>query len=274
MDTKAVARGDRAARQAEVLESLRQAAAERGRRWTVREWREARRKPTVAEVVHAFGTWSAAWAHAGFEAYRSGRGPTPEEAILRALALAAREGHGPRLTVSAYARWRAAHGGPSASTVVSRFGSWRAALEAAGVAPEDVDQAIVESLRRLWQEKGRRPTWRDWKRYAARPCSVETLLSRFGSWRQALLAAEGSGPVLPAQADRSAALRRLAAVDPSSLGERQARIAVLAAQGLGLSAIARELGISRQRVHQIVKAAVKQPQSSPGVDRRPDFARA
>jgi hypothetical protein len=117
---------------------------------TVDEWRRAGHDhPSVTTVRQVFGSWNAAVEAAGFRPRRPGESrrtapaavvrsePTAavrwsHEAILAALqAWAQAWGRSPSLE-----QWRrasAAH--PSAATVRRLFGSWNAAVEAAGFAP-------------------------------------------------------------------------------------------------------------------------------------------
>lgn len=80
---------------------------------------------------------------------------------------------------------------PSAHTYIHRFGSWRAALEKAGLDTANTiqytDQELIEYIRALGKKLGRPPTLQD-VRKAGKPSAV-TYLYRFGSWYNALKAA-------------------------------------------------------------------------------------
>lgn len=81
---------------------------------------------------------------------------------------------------------------PPTSHVLKRFGSWNAALRAAGSdrpRPKPVtDAQIIEALRAYHREHGVSPRDADWRARGLRPNNV-TISSRFGSWNGALYAA-------------------------------------------------------------------------------------
>jgi hypothetical protein len=81
------------------------------------------------------------------------------------------------------------------SVILSRFGSWQAALDAAGLflAPVKKDRsfisntALFEELERVWQKVGHRPSKDDWE--AQRPAySYTTYKTRFHGWLNACAA--------------------------------------------------------------------------------------
>ncbi len=82
---------------------------------------------------------------------------------------------------------------PSSTTYIKRFGSWNAALKAAGLkinAKQKYEaQEMIESLRQLAKELGRLPKNSDLKgkKWIA---SSATYRKYFGSWKKALQAAE------------------------------------------------------------------------------------
>lgn len=84
----------------------------------------------------------------------------------------------------------------SFGTVAHRFGSLRAANEAAGLTPGAVrrwtDEELLDAMLTLWdttlREEGRRPRGIDAKRYGL-PVISKTIRERFGTWNKALLAA-------------------------------------------------------------------------------------
>ena len=128
---------------------------------SIRDWAELTGSPpTLAD-------WSPAHARAGHEGaarYRSGRG-----------------------------RW------PSASTVAARFGSLRAAVEAAGLRPARERasgrpsrwnlQAIAEAMRAHAGRTGHTPRRSDWEHADEDHPAVSTVYRVAGSWRRALEAA-------------------------------------------------------------------------------------
>jgi Homing endonuclease associated repeat len=93
---------------------------------------------------------------------------------------------------------RAATDHPTASLVQGRFGSWRAALEAAGVAPGGVEwtrERVLDAIRAHIDRQGRPPLSSDWRRPedVSIP-ATHVVVNRFGSWRAAIAAA-GRGEI-------------------------------------------------------------------------------
>jgi len=85
---------------------------------------------------------------------------------------------------------------PSAATLRSHFGSFSAALDAAGVEPRprrtDVrwtDEAIIEALRDLAYQHDRPPRPDDLDNSAHELPGIEVIALRFGSWHEAITAA-------------------------------------------------------------------------------------
>jgi 5-methylcytosine-specific restriction endonuclease McrA len=84
----------------------------------------------------------------------------------------------------------------SYATILHRFGSMRAANEAAGLVPRAIrywtDEELLDAVLSLWdttlREEGRRPRGADAKKYGM-PVHPHTVAARFGTWNKALLAA-------------------------------------------------------------------------------------
>ena len=91
------------------------------------------------------------------------------------------------------------HGRLSSSVVMRRFGSLRRALQESGLNParfmKATDQELFSILIELWTQTlerfGRSPYRRELRSFGF-PVSSDTYLRRFGSWKNALLAAAGS----------------------------------------------------------------------------------
>jgi hypothetical protein len=89
-----------------------------------------------------------------------------------------------------------AHGNFSSQVFGQRFGSWNAALKAAGLRirkPRKIRESdLFENLVRLWRRLGRQPVGSDLsrKRGLSR-YSLGAYCARFGSWNRALLAFDG-----------------------------------------------------------------------------------
>ncbi len=129
--------------------------------------------------------------------------PSNEE-LLSDMKRVARAGKG-ALTFARYDQ----HGNYATNTVSHRFGSWSAALKAAGfrlnIDRGVSDEALFTNLVAVWRQLKRQPTGRDLvkaggvSRYSA--CAYE---ARFGSWNKALLAFDafmnrGEKPAAPAR---------------------------------------------------------------------------
>ena len=84
----------------------------------------------------------------------------------------------------------------SSAVVLKRFGSLRSALQAAGLRPtrftKASDEEILDLVEKAWvaslEKYGRRPQRGDLKSLSV-SVSGDTIARRFGSWRQALIAA-------------------------------------------------------------------------------------
>jgi hypothetical protein len=103
---------------------------------------------------------------------------------------------------------------PSPAVLERRFGSWRAALTAAGVAaPAWTHAKMLCALRRFAAEHGRPPTAREWPRNCDQHPSASMVSDAFGGWHAALrragLTPTHHGPWT--EHEIAAALRRLAA---------------------------------------------------------------
>jgi hypothetical protein len=87
---------------------------------------------------------------------------------------------------------------PNRATVVAYFGTFAAALRAAGFKANDPvawsHEVIITRLRAWRRKHGRSPTIREWRAAPAQP-SVDTVIRRFGSWRAAVDEADRGGKV-------------------------------------------------------------------------------
>jgi hypothetical protein len=85
-----------------------------------------------------------------------------------------------------------AHGSFGATTVLRRFKTWNAALEAAGLDLSNrlniPEEELFENLADVWQALGRQPVGTDIAKAGASNFSLGTYEKRFGSWNKALLA--------------------------------------------------------------------------------------
>ncbi len=114
---------------------------------------------------------------------------TPAKELIADLRRAARDNGRRRLTISLYAQ----RGKFSTNTVLRRFGSWNAAIEAAGLRVTQLwdvpDAALLENLEAVWRKLGRQPTGREMtKDKGFSRFALSTYKARFGSWHNALRA--------------------------------------------------------------------------------------
>lgn len=183
---------------AEILAYLRARAQELGRPPRMRECLDGPVYPQI--IAQRFGGWAIALRAAGLEPDARQRPRLPDRDDMRRIAaeriraLAQELGRTPRLT-----DWRGPFG---VGFVLGCFGTWNGALQAAGLAPNKrtlrlvrrgiSDGEILESLRRLAAELGRRPACTDLTTEAGIRCGcpgAKTITDRFGSLSAALKAA-------------------------------------------------------------------------------------
>lgn len=82
------------------------------------------------------------------------------------------------------------HGKYSPSKLAGRFGSWKDALQKAGLAPTGYnksvsDEELLEEIERIWVKLGRQPTTGDIQAGLSK-YGLSTYLRHFGTWRKAL----------------------------------------------------------------------------------------
>src|SRR5262245_30664592 len=77
----------------------------------------------------------------------------------------------------------------SASTINTRFGTWNAALQKAGLELHEVKnipaEILFDNIRVVWIAKGRQPVYRDMREPPSQ-YTGSTYNDRFGGWRKAL----------------------------------------------------------------------------------------
>ncbi|MGE5601596.1 MAG: homing endonuclease associated repeat-containing protein [Nitrososphaerales archaeon] len=189
----------------EIVAALRAWAAEHGCPPTSKDWRRASEgHPGRWSVVRHFDSFSAALRAAGFAPRRISWG---REEIIAALNAHLRE-HGVLPTAGEWKERDATGGRPALHNVNRQFGSWGKALEAAGHSVERWDrQTIIEALRTLGGELGRRPMYRDLcPKRPGLPC-YDAVRRQFGS----LTAAFEAAGYEPAQWSREAIIAALRA---------------------------------------------------------------
>ncbi len=191
----------------EAVVAVRAWAAAHGAPPTRSEWAAARQEPDTPLVVSTFGSWAVAVTAAGLRSWT-------RESVVDAIRHFTRlYGDPPRMRdFSPYharwhrEEWRAARfeaipgRWPNSRMVTQRFGTWRAALEAAGeeIRPTELkrrwtEASIVEAIQRFTAERGASPRERDFAG-ADMPCA-DVVRASFGSLPVALAAA-GVAPTM------------------------------------------------------------------------------
>ena len=138
----------------------------------------------------------------------------PVADLIADLRRVARSTRNRRITTDLYAEWGKFRPG----TVARRFGSWNAALEAAGLPVTHLwkvsDRMLFENLADVWRKLGRQPAGRALnKRDGVSRFAHSTYKKRFGSWHKALRAfaafVDGRGDVddVPRRHERRVAVR-------------------------------------------------------------------
>src|SRR5471032_208909 len=131
----------------------------------------------------------------------------PDRELVRDLRRVARKTGRRHVTSAFYAE----HGTFRPNTLARRFGSWNAALGAAGLTVTQhwkvPDAVLLKNLADVWRKLGRQPTWRELtKRGGFSKFAGATYKRRFGTWHNALRAFEafvskrGPGIHLPKRA--------------------------------------------------------------------------
>ncbi|MDQ2894089.1 MAG: sigma-70 region 4 domain-containing protein [Actinomycetota bacterium] len=201
----------------EIVRVLRGYQREHRRSPTTTAWKRAAMRPHAETIIRHCGSWAQALALAGIKpAERVPRGPSREEIVSALRAYACAHGKPPSSTA-----WRNARLTPGVKAIYRRFGSWPAALKAAGLrSPASIRQAaphgwrkteIIAVLRADAKHTGRAPQRADWSRTTAEHPSAQQVAAIFGSWRQALAAAGIAPNPVPGRWSAEAIIDRLRA---------------------------------------------------------------
>jgi hypothetical protein len=146
---------------------------------------DQRRRPSANTITARFGTWNAALKAAGLTPRWNGTEWTQPSILEGLRRYAAGNGRAPR---SADRIGPLSHY-PSPALVISRFGTWSAALHAAGLQPGGsvplTKDQIVSALRAYHHQHHRSPTTTAWKATRLKP-TVKTISHHCGSWANAL----------------------------------------------------------------------------------------
>lgn len=171
----------------EIVAALRRFAEREGRPPTEGDWEtNGADHPGRVTVRNHFGSWRAGLVAAGLPCERE---QWDREAILEAIRCFA-DCHG-RPPSSQEWRLKGPERNPTSSVVRRHFGSFTAALAAAGFERHRrafADEEALHALRAYFQENARIPTVREWQELGRSP-SAGGLIKRFGGWNAALEAA-------------------------------------------------------------------------------------
>ena len=115
----------------------------------------------------------------------------PDRELVRDLRRVAREAGRRRVTSAFYAE----HGTFRPNTLARHFGSWNAALGAAGLKVTQhwgvPDAVLLKNLADVWRKLGRQPAWRELTKHGGfSKFAGATYKRRFGTWHNALRAFE------------------------------------------------------------------------------------
>jgi hypothetical protein len=166
----------------ELCEEIHKLADEFGRPPTLQELRNYGEYAAMT-YYNRFGSWQDAVEAAGYEPHEPNT-RTPTTDLIEELKQVAKEyGEPPS------AKQMDDHGEYWASTYRRRFGSWNAAIRAAGMNPVPENTAISEEellseIRRLREELGEYPTYRGMTEYGK--YGAATYVRHFGSWEKAV----------------------------------------------------------------------------------------
>jgi hypothetical protein len=178
---------NRGATDAELLDDLRDVARLLARTYVTKSEYVQRGRFSPATIQNRFGSWCKAHEMAGLQRIRNYH--TTAEDCLASLQCVAQKLAKPTITTSEYL----ANGGFSLGILTRHFGSWKAAIERAGltVSPLYHERArreeLFENIERLWESLGRQPRTDDFSKAVSR-FSCGTYKRHFGSLRRALVA--------------------------------------------------------------------------------------
>lgn len=184
--------------QEEIIAAFQDWARSRGGRPPAYgDWRKAGTDhPGVTVVADRFGSW--------------------RQALIAANLVPRHRSWTKESAVSEIRRWSRSRGGavpsstriysgiPPYSVVRRLFGSWGAAIDAAGLEPHSrrwSKAEILDALRRHMAEHGKLPTQADWTPAPPGCPSPGVVSARFGSWRYALEIARHPWATFPAEPD-------------------------------------------------------------------------
>lgn len=235
----------------ELMGALQKAWAERGAPWRAGEWQKLKKLPSFRSYYVRYGSWPAAVEAAGLDYPKRARRNYSTEGILRKLREAA--GEAGAISSLRYERWREEHGGPSLSHIRKCFGNWTTAVERAGLTRVTGfrEKQVIEHLVAYYREFGCWPTLPAFiKRYGSTGINFQRR-----NWRSFLKEARDTLQLTNAPLNGRKADWMLCRALDSDLTTRQRFIKKELLAGLTYTDIADKLGLSRERVRQLVGRA-------------------
>ncbi len=168
----------------ELLEDLRIVASQFATNSLIKEQYNTHGRFCAATMQRRFGSWNKALALSGLTVQK--RIDIPVGELLSDLKRVADSLERRTVTREQYR----VHGHFGNATISRRFGSWGAALKAAGLKPTGwkppaTEEDLFDNMANVWEHVGRQPKHKDFRRPISR-YSNTTYVNRFGSWRGAL----------------------------------------------------------------------------------------
>jgi hypothetical protein len=154
--------------------------------FTVRQFNSLARI-SHSTILRHFGSWQTALKRAGLsDRFDNSNSPVSEQALLQEIARVASELNTPTLLKRDFnARTKF-----SADSVLRRFGSWRKALQRAGLSTSKLghrysDEECFENLLAVWTTFGRQPKYQEMN-HPPSTVGGKAYAKRWGTWRKAL----------------------------------------------------------------------------------------
>jgi hypothetical protein len=168
-----------------LLDDLRGVAQKLGKPYVTKDEYNEHGRLCASALQKRFGSWCKAHELAGLRMIRH-YDATAEDCVADLKSVAAKLGR----TTLAFSDYRP-HGRYCIALIARRCGSYKGALERAGLSPSPKfhetlsDEQLFENLEHLWEALGRQPTKNDYFKPLSR-YSYTPYIRRFGSYRKAL----------------------------------------------------------------------------------------
>ena len=169
----------------QLIEALQKLAKKIGHTPLAMDMGARNGSPPAGTYIRRFGSLDNAFERAGLPANNLRCRYTDEQLLEPLKNLAKELGHAPKIKES-----NSYKGTASTVTYIQRFGSWKNALEAAGLSSKDycctyTVEYLIESLRKVAKELGHTPTTKEMDNITWAP-NYSTYIQRFGSWNDAI----------------------------------------------------------------------------------------